>query len=377
MIPKPEALELYRKSNQEFKCELVEEKAIEPMVSFLHHRKIHRFLPRPAHSVHRAHQGVQADERRRRLLEGPGRQSADAAHLRRVLLRSEGARRISAQARRSQAPRPSPARRRARSFQHSGRSRPGPDLLASRRARIIRKQMEDWLRDELLAPRLRSRRHAAHHAPRSVEDQRPREFLSRKYVRPDGSRKSRLPAQAHELPGPHSDLQVAPAQLSRAARAPRRARHRLSLRALRRAARPAARARLHAGRRAHLLHARADRRGNSGLRRVRLGSAARLRIQRLRGRAFRRRSFASGKLYRLSRRLEARRGRAHQHARAHERPVQIHSGRSRVLRPEDRRKARRRDRPPVAAQHRAIRFQSAAALRAGIRRRRWQRAISR
>jgi threonyl-tRNA synthetase len=33
-IPKPEALELYRKSNQEFKCELVEEKADEPMVSF-------------------------------------------------------------------------------------------------------------------------------------------------------------------------------------------------------------------------------------------------------------------------------------------------------------------------------------------------------
>src|SRR5271154_5933030 len=34
MIPKPEALELYRKSNQEFKCELVEERAVEPMVSF-------------------------------------------------------------------------------------------------------------------------------------------------------------------------------------------------------------------------------------------------------------------------------------------------------------------------------------------------------
>jgi threonyl-tRNA synthetase len=33
-LPKPEALELYRKSNQEFKCELIEEKAIEPMVSF-------------------------------------------------------------------------------------------------------------------------------------------------------------------------------------------------------------------------------------------------------------------------------------------------------------------------------------------------------
>jgi len=34
MIPKPEALDLYRKSGQVFKCELVEEKATEPMVSF-------------------------------------------------------------------------------------------------------------------------------------------------------------------------------------------------------------------------------------------------------------------------------------------------------------------------------------------------------
>jgi threonyl-tRNA synthetase len=34
LIPKAEAIELYRKSNQQFKCELVEEKADEPMVSF-------------------------------------------------------------------------------------------------------------------------------------------------------------------------------------------------------------------------------------------------------------------------------------------------------------------------------------------------------
>ncbi len=34
LIPKPEAIELYRKNNQEFKCELVEEKALEPLVSF-------------------------------------------------------------------------------------------------------------------------------------------------------------------------------------------------------------------------------------------------------------------------------------------------------------------------------------------------------
>jgi threonyl-tRNA synthetase len=34
LIPKPEALDLYKKTNQIFKCELVEEKATEPMVSF-------------------------------------------------------------------------------------------------------------------------------------------------------------------------------------------------------------------------------------------------------------------------------------------------------------------------------------------------------
>jgi threonyl-tRNA synthetase len=34
LVPKPEALKLYRDSQQEFKCELVEEKATEPMVSF-------------------------------------------------------------------------------------------------------------------------------------------------------------------------------------------------------------------------------------------------------------------------------------------------------------------------------------------------------
>ena len=34
LLPKPEALELYKKSKQTFKCELVEEKATDPMVSF-------------------------------------------------------------------------------------------------------------------------------------------------------------------------------------------------------------------------------------------------------------------------------------------------------------------------------------------------------
>ncbi len=47
LIPKPEAIELYRKSNQEFKCELVEEKATEPMVSFYSTGKFFDFCRGP------------------------------------------------------------------------------------------------------------------------------------------------------------------------------------------------------------------------------------------------------------------------------------------------------------------------------------------
>ena len=67
-----------------------------------------------------------------------------------------------------------------------------------------------------------------------------------------------LRAQADELPGPRADLQPGPAQLPRSAVAPGRVRRLPSQRAVRRAARHHAGARLHPGRRAHLLHARAD-----------------------------------------------------------------------------------------------------------------------
>src|SRR6267378_1676196 len=53
---------------------------------FLLHRQVHRLLPRPSHSIYQAHPGVQADERRRRLLERAGRQSAAPTYLRRLLL---------------------------------------------------------------------------------------------------------------------------------------------------------------------------------------------------------------------------------------------------------------------------------------------------
>jgi len=80
-----EALELYKNSGQIFKCELVEEKATEPMVSFyttgnsLISAAVRTSLPP-------AHQGIQADERLRRLLEGLGEQPANAAYLRGMFL---------------------------------------------------------------------------------------------------------------------------------------------------------------------------------------------------------------------------------------------------------------------------------------------------
>ncbi len=74
-----------------------------------------------------------------------------------------------------------------------------------------------------------------------------------------------LRAQADELPGPRADLQHRPAQLSRTADPLRRVRRLPSQRALRRAARHHARARVHPGRRPYLLHAGADRVGGHRL----------------------------------------------------------------------------------------------------------------
>ena len=66
--------------------------------------------------------------------------------------------------------------------------------------------------------------------------------------------RARLRDQADELPGSRADLQAWAEVLSRSAPAACGIRLGLPLRAVGRAARPDARARLHAGRRAHLLH---------------------------------------------------------------------------------------------------------------------------
>ncbi len=95
-------------------------------------------------------------------------------------------------------------------------------------------------------------------------------------------------------------------------------------------------------------------------------------FSRLSGGAFRVGSAAPGKLRRLGRRLAARHAGAGQHARSAENTLQTHGGGGGVLRAEDRREADRCDRAPLAAHHRAIRFQFAGALRPRVRRRRRQ-----
>ena len=142
----------------------------------------------------------------------------------------------------------------------------GPGLIFFHpKGGIIRKIIEDWMRDQYL-----KRGYSLVYTPHVMradlwQHLRPPEPLRRKHVRGHGAGRRRISAEADELPRPHSDLSRQAAQLSRTAGAPRRARHRVSLRAQRHHARPAARARIHAGRRAHLLHARSDRRRNRQL----------------------------------------------------------------------------------------------------------------
>ena len=102
------------------------------------------------------------------------------------------------------------------------------------------------------------------------------------YFTRDGRGRARVRDQADELPGRLPRLRVRAPLLPRPAAAPRRVRALHAQRARGRAARAAARARVHAGRRARLLHGGADRAGGA---RHHRGDRRALRAVRLRGRA--------------------------------------------------------------------------------------------
>ena len=257
LLPKPEALKLYQDSKQLFKCELIEEKADEPMVSFYTTGKFIDFCRGPHIPSTKRIQAFKLMNVAGAYWKGqegnPQLQRIYAAaffsqkelddHLHRL----------------EEAKRRDHRRLGAELDLFSIQEEAGPGLIFWHpKGGLIRTLVENWLRDELL-----KRGYDLVFTPhimlfRPLEDFRPRQFLQGKHVRRGGSGKSRLPAEAHELPGPHPDLQDQAAQLPRSAGAPGGTRHRLSLRAQRRAPRLAARSRLHPGRRAHLLHSGAD-----------------------------------------------------------------------------------------------------------------------
>ncbi len=216
---------------------------------------------------------------------GDEKQPATAAHLRHLVLLQEGPRRVSAQDRRGEEARPSRAGQAARPVLHPGAGRAGADLLASQGRPH---PQGDGRLDAQRVPeaRLLAGVHPARGARGPVEDQRPRRLLRGQHVHPDGTGRRQLSHEADELSVPHSDLQGLAQVVSRPAGAAGRAGHGLSLRALGRDARPAARARLHPGRRPHLLHAGADRGRDQRLYGLRAGCAAHLRLRAVPGGAF-------------------------------------------------------------------------------------------
>ena len=64
----------------------------------------------------------------------------------------------------------------------------GPGLIFFHpKGGIIRKQIEDWMREQYLKTRLFARLYPPRRAPRPLENLRPRQFLQRQHVRPHGA----------------------------------------------------------------------------------------------------------------------------------------------------------------------------------------------
>ena len=223
-----------------------------------------RSVPRPAHDLDRQdRQRVQADEGRRRLLARRFQPRDALAHLRHRLRQAGRARRLSEADRGSRKARPSPARPRDGSVPLPGRSA---------RLGVLASQGLDAVPDagELHPPapaggRLCRGQCAAADRFIALGRVRPHGDVPRRHVPGAAARGGRahLRGQADELPRPHPDFQERAEILSRPAVQDRRVRQGAPLRAVRRAARADAGARLHPGRRAHLHHRGADRRGSA------------------------------------------------------------------------------------------------------------------
>src|SRR6266542_1827377 len=171
--------------------------------------------------------------------------------------------------------------------------------------------------------------------------------------------------QADELPGPHQGLSVAGPLVPGATAAHRRARHGVPVRTRWHAPWDAPRARLHAGRLAHLLHLGAGAGGDRQGLRPGDGVPARLWLH---GPAHLPRD-TPGAPARHRRDVGQGGGRAPRGARRARSAVRDRRGRRRLLRAEDRHQDAGRDRPRVAGSDGPDRPQPARALRRDVRRR--------
>ena len=214
----------------------------------------------------RADPGVQADALGRRVLARQREEPAAAAHLRHRVAeprRAQGAPRVP---RGGRAARPPPARRRARPVLASPtRSAPASRCSTPRAAssagrwRTTRGCATRRPATSSSTPRTSPRRalfEISGHLDWYAEGMYPPMELDAEYGA-DGEvtqAGAEVLHEADELPDAQPDLRRARPVVPRAAAAAVRVRHRLPLREVRRRARPDPRARLHPGRRAHLLH---------------------------------------------------------------------------------------------------------------------------
>ena len=277
--------------------------------------QLDRPVPRAARALDRQAQGVQADARRRRVLARRLEERDAPAHLRHRLGEEGGPGRVPEDARGGREARPPPPRHAARPLPHAGRSA-GPGVLASRRAGRCGSRSSSTCggvyRDngyqEVRGPQI---------LDRSLWERTGHWDNFRENMFTTSSENRDYAIKPMNCPGPHPDLQQGRAQLPRAAAALRRVRLLPPQRALGRAARPDARAGLHAGRRPHLLHRGPHPAGVRGLHRAAAEGLPRFRLQgdHLQGRD------APGQAHRFGRDLGQGRGRAETGAREIRREV--------------------------------------------------------
>ncbi len=309
-------------------------------------------VPRPAPPAYRADPGrrVQAHARLRRLLARRRHPAAAPAHLRHRVphpRRAEGASEVPRGGRGS---RPPAARTRDGPLPHAGGGA-GAGVLAPGRLDHLHRAAG------LHAPRaargrLRRGEHAAGRLPHALGAVGPLGQVPRPHVRRRGRGGARPDqdgqrAQADELPLPRAALQPGAEVLPRPAAQDGRVRVLRALRAVGRAARDHARARLHAGRRARLLHRGADRGGMRAVHRLPCGRLPRPRLRAVRHRLRHPAREAGGD----RRELGLRGGGAARGHRADRQPLPRRGGRRRVLRAEARLLPHRRDRPRLAVRH--------------------------